>query len=296
MKPSILRRTFLHLPGIGPAKEQRLWDRGLTDWNDIRAGASSVYKDPTKRDDILRLLDESEHALDGRDLRFFYTRVPKLALWRMIPGHHADAAYLDIESTGMGVPPMASSTVIAVYFRGQLYQETDHRAKKQLMEWIDRDCSFYVTYFGESFDLPFLRREFGLTLDAAHIDLCHWLRRLGYKGGLKSVQKQFADIPARDSMDIDGFDAVRLWHLHERGVDGALETLMTYNAEDTVVLEALLAHAFNLEAARHPALDLPKLEAPPPPQLTTRVYRELVQKSVGAGAERARCPWNRTAF
>lgn len=275
MKPQILRRSFLHLPGIGPAKEQRLWDRGLTDWHDFRAGATSVYKDPVKRDDILRLLDDSERALEKSDLRFFYKRFPSTALWRMIPGHQEGAAYLDIESTGNGVPPMASSTVIAIYFRGQLYQETDYRAKKQLMEWIDRDCSFYVTYFGESFDLPFLRREFGLTLDAAHIDLCHWLRRLGYKGGLKTVQKQFEDIPGRDSMDIDGFDAVRLWRLHERGVNGALETLMTYNAEDTVVLEALLVHAFNLEAAKHPTLALPKLEAPPPPRLTTRVCRDV---------------------
>lgn len=272
--PHVLRRSFLHLPGIGPAKEKRLWERGLTDWRELRDAAPKVYKRSEKLTEVLRLLDDSEAALAERNLRFFYGCLPKVALWRMIPDHQADAAFLDIESTGMGVPPMAESTVIAIYFRGRLYQETDHRAKKALLGWIDRECSFYVTYFGESFDLPFLRREYGLALDAAHVDLCHWLRRLGYKGGLKHVQKQFADIPARDSMDIDGFDAVRLWRLHERGVEGALETLMTYNAEDTIVLEALLAHAFNLEAAQHPELALPRLVAPPPPALTTRVCRE----------------------
>jgi uncharacterized protein YprB with RNaseH-like and TPR domain len=271
----ILRRSFVHLPGIGPAKEKRLWERGLADWRELRAAAPRIYKQSDKLDSVLLLLDQSEEALERRNLRFFYERLPRAELWRLVPGHHADAAFLDIESTGMGFPPQAESTVIAVYFRGQLYQETDYSKKRSLLSWISAECSFWVTYFGETFDLPFLRRELGLPLDNAHVDLCFWLRRLGYKGGLKQVQKQFADIPQRDSLDIDGFDAVRLWHLHEKGISGALETLYTYNAEDTVVLEALLAHAYNLETARHPELSLPKVAAPLPPRLTTRVWHDV---------------------
>jgi len=69
---------------------------------------------------------------------------------------------------------------------------------------------------------------------------------------------------------------VRLWRLHERGLAGALETLLTYNAEDTVVLEALLTKAYNLEIARYPELgtlaEIPMRELP---ELSTRSYPEI---------------------
>jgi hypothetical protein len=65
-------------------------------------------------------------------------------------------------------------------------------------------------------------------------------------------------------MDIDGFDAVRLWRMHKRGVPRALETLMTYNAEDSLVLQPLMHIAFERELSRHTHLPLRSLEAPPP--------------------------------
>jgi hypothetical protein len=43
----------------------------------------------------------------------------------------------------------------------------------------------------------------------------------------------------RDRPDISGRDAVRLWREHERGQDGSLETLISYNREDTVNLRTL---------------------------------------------------------
>ena len=39
---------------------------------------------------------------------------------------------------------------------------------------------------------------------------------------------------------VDGREAVRLWHEHERGVDGALERLIAYNREDAVNMETVL--------------------------------------------------------
>ena len=43
----------------------------------------------------------------------------------------------------------------------------------------------------------------------------------------------------RDQPDISGEDAVRLWRDHERGVDGALETLVEYNREDAINLRTV---------------------------------------------------------
>ena len=77
---------------------------------------------------------------------------------------------------------------------------------------------------------PETEERFGLKLTQAHIDLRFWMARLGFRGGLKSIQRSFPEVRQRESMDIDGFDAVRLWRLHERGVPNALATLLTYNS------------------------------------------------------------------
>ena len=33
---SVLRQTFLHVPGVGYRTEERLWQSGLESWDDLR--------------------------------------------------------------------------------------------------------------------------------------------------------------------------------------------------------------------------------------------------------------------
>jgi len=266
----MLRRTFAHLPGISLAKEKALWSRGIIDWADLRSEALNPR--------ILPVIDASEEAYIAGDLHYFYRSLPRQLLWRMVPEFLEDVAYLDIETTGLGYPPKSHSTTITFYYRGQVYQEHEHHKKLLLITDMLKRSSMICTYFGEAFDVPFLQHEFEMKFEKAHIDLCFWLKRLGYKGGLKKVQKLFPEIPLRESLDIDGFDAVRLWRLHERGLPGALDTLLTYNAEDTVVLDPLLRIAYNLEAKAHPELELPHLPLKPFPELSTRIHPEVYRR------------------
>lgn len=266
----MLTRSFCHIPGIGPKAELKLWEQGISSWESLHSEAPALFKG-TKPDLVRGCLDESRRAFESKDLHYFYKTLPREQLWRLLPGHFEEVAYLDIETTGMGRPPECESTTIAFYHRGEVLQEHDHRLKKLLIRKVLDESSILCTFFGECFDVPFLEREYGIEFRKAHLDLCHWLKRLGYRGGLKKIQKQFSDIPDRASLDIDGFDAVRLWRMHEQGVGGALETLLTYNAEDTVVLQPLLVKAFNFEVERNPAFGLSKLEALPLPSLSTRV-------------------------
>jgi uncharacterized protein len=270
----MLKRSFIHIPGIGPAKEQSLWEDGVRDWSDL--GRS------TRSERVTEFLNRSEKAYESRDLRFFHNHLPRNQLWRMIPEFFDDIAYLDIETTGLAPPPVSQSTTVTFCFRGQLYQEHDPRSKERLIRKILSECSLLVSYFGEVFDVPLLSREFGIAFDKAHIDLCFWLKRHGYGGGLKHVQKHFPEIPARGSLDIDGFDAVRLWSLHRRGVVGALETLLTYNAEDTVVLEPLLKRAYLLEMEKRPELALPHLPDRAVPEILSQVNPTVYSMLRGA--------------
>jgi len=68
-------------------------------------------------------------------------------------------------------------------------------------------------------------------------------KKIGLSGGLKQVEQDIGI--ERDRPDISGRDAVRLWREHEQGRDGALETLVSYNREDTVNLKELAETATN---------------------------------------------------
>lgn len=277
----MLQNSFVHLPGIGAETEQKLWAQGLKTWDDLSLNLSDLFG-PQKAKKLALAIDESQAAHESGEIQYFQPKFKGAEMWRLLPSFiqkNSAIAYLDIETTGLGFPPQCQSTTISVLFKGQLHIEHDRLRKLQLLESVQAEAELLVTFNGGTFDLPFLRREFGLQLRQTHLDLRYWMARLDHKGGLKKVQKAFQEIHQRQSMDIDGFDAVRLWNLHLRGVPKALETLMTYNAEDTVVLEQLIFCGLNLEALNRPGLQLATYKIPLVPKIPTQVcpfvYRAL---------------------
>ena len=66
------------------------------------------------------------------------------------------------------------------------------------------------------------------------------LRRIGYNGGLKNIEKLLGISRSKDTEDLTGFDAVRLWKQYERGDMNALEKLVKYNREDIVNLKTII--------------------------------------------------------
>jgi len=242
----MLTRSFVHLPRVGPVRERKLLARGIRDWEHLLDEAPKHFNGQHAVD-VQRALEESLGAWQRKDLLYFYNKLPRDQIWRLVPGHVDQIAYLDIETTGQGFPPACHSTTITFYWKGEVLQAHEPATRRALVQRMHEEAPIWCTFFGEAFDVPFLEREFDADLSRPHVDLCFWLKRLGFKGGLKKVQKLFSSIPDRQSMDIDGFDAVRLWRMHRQGVPRALETLLTYNAEDTVVLAPLLAEAYNLQ-------------------------------------------------
>jgi uncharacterized protein YprB with RNaseH-like and TPR domain len=266
----LLRRTFVHLKGVGARSERHLWKLGITDWEQLLRQAPQLFK-AKRLDDVRRSLELSLEAWQRNDLYYFDRVLPGQERWRLIPGGFPDIAYFDIEAANGGMPPATESTAIAFFFRGELHQEFEYSRKRDLLNWIMDEAALFCTYNGAAYDLPFLSAEFGMKLEKAHIDLCPWLRRQGFQGGLKAIQRTTSHLHQRSSMDLDGYDAVRLWRMYEEALPGALETLLTYNAEDVLILEPLLVDAYNREVELHPELNLQKLQSAPIPPLKTRM-------------------------
>jgi len=63
-------------------------------------------------------------------------------------------------------------------------------------------------------------------------------RQLGLTGGLKEIEQRVGI--DRDRPDLSGRDAVRLWREYQRGDEAALETLVSYNRDDTANMERLV--------------------------------------------------------
>ena len=271
----MLESSFVHLPGIGSETEKKLWSQGLHTWDLLEVHLPNVFG-ARRVEQLTVALEESRLAIGRGEYHYFHQRLKSAEMWRVLPALLASEfgdriAYLDIETTGLGFPPRCHSTTVAVLYRGQLHLEHDSARKRALLREVADDAKLLVTFNGGTFDLPFLRREFDLRLDQAHLDLRYWLARLDFRGGLKRIQKCFTEIPQRQSMDIDGFDAVRLWRMYEGGDKRALETLMTYNAEDTVVLEQLVHCALNIEAKARPQLKLQTYMLPQSPKIPTQI-------------------------
>src|SRR5215831_11215505 len=258
----MLKRTFQHIHGIGEKTEKRLWAEGITSWEELLDSPRPAVLSPWQHDLACGELEQSLRALERRDAHYFAEKLSPQLHWRLYPEFGQRVAYLDIETTGV-TSGLSYVTVIGLYDgeRPRVYVQGQNLSR--FVEEIG-EFTLLVTYNGKLFDLPFLRREFGLPLAHAHIDLRYPLAALGYKGGLKKIERSLGLEREGPVALLDGWCAVLLWRYHEQGEAGALETLLRYNLEDVIHLPQLLAVVYNTRVQRLP-FPLPPIAPPSPP-------------------------------
>lgn len=158
--------------------------------------------------------------------------------------------YLDIETSFRG-----DVSVFGLLRKdGGLVQIVGRAITRDAIHESLRGLDTLCTFNGETFDLPVLRRAFGIGLLERYrsLDLSFECRRTGLRGGLKRIEAGLG-IPRRLN-GVTGYDAMLLWDRWEHGDREALETLLAYNADDVVNL-ALLERRLRGD-----------LELPPPEQ------------------------------
>ncbi len=235
----MIRSTFLHLPGVGPATEAELWREGVRDWAELLE-EPTVRALPTRgREPIERVVRESESALETRDASWFARRLPDREHWRLYPEFSPSTAFLDIETTSLS-PYEGIVTVTTVHGARGTRSFVAGEDLEELPAYL-RGFSVLVTFNGSRFDVPFLKAAFpGFVSPPVHIDLRFLLYRLGLAGGLKRIESVLGLGDRTGVEGVDGLEAVRLWQDHRRGNPRALERLVRYNRADSVNLEPLL--------------------------------------------------------
>lgn len=240
----MLRSTFVHIPGIGYQTERRIWDEGIQTWDDFLTGRREIFLASRTREFVHSYVRESKKHLDDKNHHFFVDKIPRRELWRAYHDFKDSTAFLDIETTGLDYD-RHEITLIGIYDGKEARTFTRGKNLHQFPQEIKKFKSI-VTYNGARFDLPFIASTFPkLRFNQIHIDIMYPLRRLGYTGGLKAVEKSVGIDRSEETVGLSGWDAVVLWKRHLRGDENALDLLEKYNLEDIKNLETLSDLAYD---------------------------------------------------
>ena len=260
----MLAHTFIHLPGVGPVTERALWESGVTTWS----GFSDAPSLPARIAGCRRLLDdalgECEERLAASDAGYFDRCLPGRERWRLYGDFRESAAFLDIETTGLG-PSSSELTLVGILDEDGYHAFVKDENLSDLPRAI-KEYDLFVTFNGASFDLPFIEHYWGPVFGGkGHIDLMYPLRRLGYRGDLKRIEARLGLGRGSDLAALSGSDAVVMWQMWQDGDAAARETLLRYNAEDVASLPLLADHVYNrmLDRGSAPCGPLDTLARPP---------------------------------
>jgi len=198
----------------------------------------------SRRDPLVQA--QLEESIENQaDIRFFVDRLSVTDLWRVFNEFRDRAVYLDIETSGV-YPGADEITVIGLYDGRNVHTFVNGGNLAEFEEVI-ASYDLVITFNGSSFDLPFIRQSFpSISLPPAHIDLRFFLKRLGCKGGLKHIEKEFGISRDPEIDGMDGYDAVRLWMAYQWGDRTALDLLIQYNTADIVNLKPLMEKGYDM--------------------------------------------------
>src|SRR3989338_8386651 len=202
----MLQNSYIHIPYVGYITEKKIWASGAKDWNSF--DADKVNFPYFRKAHIKKFVELSIECLKNGNYSFFSSLMPKHEHWRCLKDF-TKIAYLEIKDYISSFP-------------------------------------LIVTFNGSSFDLPFISSKLGIKFEQLHVDLRFAFSRLGITGGLKRIEKMFELERSPETSNLDGLDAVHLWHKYVNGDDNALELLKKYNSEDVIGLKILSNRAYGM--------------------------------------------------
>ena len=212
----MLRQTFIHLPNVGKVTERQIWDAGIGNWDAFLGAGELPSRIDGNRRYLRSLVERSAERYDARDSAYFDGVLPAGERWRLYADFRARAAFVDIETTGLS-PERGIITLIGVLDADGYTAYVHGENLADFREAVER-YDLLVTFNGAAFDLPYIEHHFGsIFKHVAHIDLRFPLKRAGFSGGLKAIERQ-ADVGRPSELSaLSGYDAVLLWRMWQQG-------------------------------------------------------------------------------
>ena len=234
----MLKNSFIFLDKVSHASEKKIWEQKIHTWDHFLEARDIQGIGKTRKIFYDQQIHHAKKAVIDDDVQTLSTLFPKQEHWRLYNFFKEQACFLDIETSGY----YGDITVIGIYDG----RETKTMIKGKnlnlpLLKNILQQYKMIITFNGSSFDLPVINRYYPNTIpNIAHVDLRHVLAKVGYTGGLKSIEKQLGIKRAEEVRDVNGSDAVYFWNMYKAtGRERYLELLVKYNEEDIVNLKPL---------------------------------------------------------
>ncbi len=222
------------MPGIGGGIERSIWNQGVRDWDDFTSANRLCGISGKRKQRLDAYLDEATNFLESGETSYFSRLLPSREHWRVYDEAKGHATCLDIETDGLGAG--ARVTVVGIHRDGRstILVRGQDLTRENLGAAL-KGSRLLITFNGSSFDLPMLERAFPFLIPRVpHFDLRHGCARVGFHGGLKSIEKQMGMKRDQELEYVTGEQAVYLWYAWERrGNVNALNLLKRYNEEDT---------------------------------------------------------------
>ena len=237
----MLRNTFLFLPKVRAATEQRIWSQGIPDWQAFVEAKKVAGFSPERKEQANAKIHEFKAELWNENLNYLSKSLPLSEQWRLYDNFRDEAVFLDIETNGY----YGSITVIGLYDGNETKTFVrGYNLDRALIEKELQKSKMIVTFNGSSFDLPVIEKFFGFQIHKPHVDLRHVCARIGLNGGLKAIEKVRGIKRAEEVEGISGSDAVYLWEQFKSTKDtDYLNKLIKYNEEDIINLKPLADYA-----------------------------------------------------
>ncbi|HOT43702.1 MAG TPA: ribonuclease H-like domain-containing protein [Spirochaetota bacterium] len=229
----MIRGCFRHVPGIGPRTELVLNESGIVNWDDCIAKQDLIPFNGIRRKKLIDNIRKSIGFLESGDIGFFTASFPTSEQWRILAEYLHSATFIDVETTGLSWN-YCHASVISAFHRGNVHSFVHGENLDDFLSLAD-ESELLVTFNGNCFDIPFIERTFNiLSLGCPHVDL-RWIAwHRGYRGGLKSIEKQL-DIRRPPQIEgIDGFEAVDLYYRWQQGDLSSRELLIRYCEADVL--------------------------------------------------------------
>ncbi len=246
------------LSGIGEVREQRLKDEGYCTIEDLRdhekfAGEASKFLSHLKNRDSCEIEDW---------ICRFYPRSHPLLLYSSSFKHDHEFIFLDIETMGLHSSPIILLGIASVSdnkINVKQYLSRNTGEEKAVLDSFISDIepsSVFVTFNGQTFDLPFIKdriRYFNLkdNINHSHFDMLHFSRRQ-WSGETMNCQLQTLETHLFNILRDDDVPSGLVPEFYETylktGNAGPLIPIVKHNQQDIITVAMIFSRLHELHA------------------------------------------------